>query len=146
MNISIFRFVCMFAALALCIGVSVHLVFAQDVGADIGGAAGIFRPKNPETAKRTSRTPAGPRRATPTRTAGPTSAEVEDILEKGNEFRDARRFAEAEAAYKNILKIRPKDGRAAYGLGNVYSDQQRWEEAETSYRNALLWSPSDVDA
>jgi tetratricopeptide (TPR) repeat protein len=67
-------------------------------------------------------------------------------LDKGNQFRDARRFAEAETAYQNVLKFKPYDGRAAYGLGNIYSDQQRWEEAEAAYRNAALWSPSDVDA
>jgi tetratricopeptide (TPR) repeat protein len=67
-------------------------------------------------------------------------------LDKGNQFRDARRFAEAEGAYQNVLKLKSNDGRAAYGLGNIYSDQQRWEEAEVAYRNAALWSPSDVDA
>jgi tetratricopeptide (TPR) repeat protein len=71
---------------------------------------------------------------------------VEDLLEKGNQFRDSRRFAEAEEAYNSVLKIKPRDGRAAYGLGNIYSDQQRWEEAEAAYRNAAAWSPSDVDA
>jgi len=71
---------------------------------------------------------------------------VEELLDKGNQFRDARRFAESEAAYQSILRINPRDGRAAYGLGNIYSDQQRWEEAETAYRNAATWSPSDVDA
>jgi tetratricopeptide (TPR) repeat protein len=58
----------------------------------------------------------------------------EEMLSQGNELRDARRFAEAEAAYGGILKIKPKDGRAAYGLGNIYFDQQRWDEAERNYR------------
>ena len=71
---------------------------------------------------------------------------VEDLLEKGNEFRDARRFAEAESSYQEVLKLKPRDGRAAYGLGNVYSDQQRWDTAETAYRNAASWSPSDVES
>jgi superkiller protein 3 len=68
------------------------------------------------------------------------------LLARGNEFRDGRRFAEAEEAYQGALKIKPRDGRAAYGLGNVYTDQQRWETAETAYRNAAQWSPSNVDA
>jgi superkiller protein 3 len=71
---------------------------------------------------------------------------VEDLLAKGNEFRDARRFAEAEEAYQGALKIKPRDARGAYGLGNVYTDQQRWESAETAYRNAAQWGPSNVDA
>ena len=117
---------------------------------DVGGAAGIFRPKNPEAKKRINRPSPVVRRGSASRTTGATNAAVEDrieeLLDKGNQFRDARRFAEAEAAYQSILKLKANSGRAAYGLGNIYSDQQRWEEAEVAYRNAAQWSPSDVDA
>ena len=38
---------------ALCLSLSAFaVVFAQDVGADVGGGAGIFRAKNPETKKK----------------------------------------------------------------------------------------------
>ncbi|MGI8917893.1 MAG: tetratricopeptide repeat protein [Pyrinomonadaceae bacterium] len=129
--------------------------FGQDVGADVSGGAGIFRPKNPETRKKTAK-PATPvtkpgtsTRATPrvTRVTTPANDDrVEDLLEKGNELRDVRRFAEAEQSYQGVLKLRPRDARAAYGLGNVFTDQQRWDDAETSYRNAVLWNPKSVDA
>ncbi len=129
--------------------------FGQDVGADVSGGAGIFRPKNPETRKKTAK-PATPvtkpgtsTRPTPrvTRVTTPANDDrVEDLLEKGNELRDARRFAEAEQSYQGVLKLRPRDYRAAYGLGNVFTDQQRWDDAETSYRNAVLWNPKSVDA
>jgi tetratricopeptide (TPR) repeat protein len=122
----------------------------QDVGADVGGGAGIFRPKNPEAKKRSTKPAPIVRRGSSARRSGATSANVadsiEELLDKGNQFRDARRFAEAEEAYNGVLKLKANDGRAAYGLGNIYSDQQRWEEAEAAYRNAALWSPSDVDA
>lgn len=139
---------------ALCFIISPYSLsaFAQDVGGDIG--AGIFRPKNPETKKRTTKpaTPVvkpGNRSSTrPSRPpAGPSVADrVEDLLEKGNSFRDERRFEEAESAYKSIFQLKPRDSRAAYGLGNVYNDQQRWEDAEKAYRDAVEWSPKDVDA
>jgi tetratricopeptide (TPR) repeat protein len=121
---------------------------AQDVGVDVGGGAGVFRAKNPETKRRaTPRTPpVGGAHRLPRATVALTEDRVEELLDKGNDFRDARRFAESEQAYNSVLKIKPRDGRAAYGLGNIYSDQQRWEEAETAYRNAAAWSPSDVDA
>ncbi len=141
--------------LALCLSVLVigSRALAQDVGSDAGGA-GIFRPKNPETKKRTTRpSTTSPRTTTPTtRTSprsrsGPSNAErVEDLLDKGNELRDARKFAEAEDAYQGVLRINSRDARAAYGLGNVYTDQQRWEDAEESYRNAVQWAPTNVDA
>ena len=146
---SIFRSV--LALVAFSVGSSFGAgAMGQDIGADVGGAAGIFRPKNPEAKKRTSRPGPVVRRGSASRTSGATSAgvedRIEDLLEKGNEFRDARRFAEAEGAYQSVLKLKANNGRAAYGLGNIYSDQQRWEEAEAAYRNAALWSPSDVDA
>ncbi len=148
---SIFRFVSLLAALSAMLLLSLVSVLAQDVGADVGGGAGIFRPKNPETKKRTAKPVTPVTKRTPTsRTAAPpntaASERVEDLLEKGNEFRDARRFAEAETSYQEVLKLKPRDARAAYGLGNVYSDQQRWESAEGAYRNAVAWSPSDIEA
>ena len=146
---SIVRVPVLLVALSFCLSAVGLSARGQDVGADVGGGAGIFRPKNPETRKRGPR-PAPPKRTNTSRTATPANAvnedRVDELLEKGNQFRDARRFAEAEDSYQSILKLKPKDGRAAYGLGNIYSDQQRWDEAETEYRNAVLWSPSDADA
>ncbi len=133
------------AAFCLSLGAVVS-VSAQDVGADVGGGAGIFRAKNPETKKKpgTATKPAG-------RTAGPArnravEERVEELLDKGNEARDTRKFAEAEDAYKEVLKLKPRDARAAYGLGNIYSDQQRWDDAEAAYRNSVTWAPTNADA
>lgn len=138
----------------LCLGLICPSALAQDVGAEVGGGAGIFRPKNPETRKAGAKPPSSAARptASSSRSTGrvrptPASAErVEDLLDKGNQFRDARKFSDAESAYQSVLKIKPGDARAAYGLGNIYTDQQRWEDAETAYRNAVLWSPNDVEA
>src|SRR5262249_45975946 len=126
---------------------------AQDVGADIGGGAGIFRAKNPEAKKKSTK----PTTTTGTtgkpsnrgtggkRASAATAHRAENLLETGKRFRDARNIAEAEGAYQGVLKIKPKDWRAAYGLGNVYSDQGRWDDAEAAYRNAIQWAPNEVD-
>jgi tetratricopeptide (TPR) repeat protein len=149
---SILRSVLAFILLSVGLSLAGVSALGQDVGVDVGGAAGIFRPKNPEAKKRSNKPASTGRRGSTSRPAAPTAISpavedrIEDLLDKGNQFRDSRRFAEAEDAYESILKIKPRDGRAAYGLGNIFSDQQRWEEAETAYRNAVLWSPSDVDA
>ncbi len=135
------------AALCLSLGATAS-VSAQDVGADVGGGAGIFRARNPETKKKpgTAAKPTG-------RTAGPArprasnvSERVEDLLDKGNEARDTRKFAEAEDAYKEVLKLKARDARAAYGLGNIYADQQRWDDAEAAYRNSVAWAPTNANA
>jgi tetratricopeptide (TPR) repeat protein len=143
------RAVCLTAA-AVCFSFSVtSAVLAQDVGADVGGS--VFRAKNPETKKKgpTATTTKPSNTTKPTRTAPPranVAERVEELLDKGNEARDARNFAGAEDAYKEVLKLKPRDARAAYGLGNIYSDQQRWDEAETAYRNSVTWAPNDADA
>jgi tetratricopeptide (TPR) repeat protein len=152
------RFALTFVALCLSLSSTGTAAFGQDVGADVGGGAGIFRPRNPETKKVAAKpmtpvtkpsTRSGPRSnrgAAAASAAAAAEERVEDLLTKGNELRDARRFPEAEEAYQGALKIKARDARAAYGLGNVYTDQQRWEQAETAYRNAALWGPSNVDA
>lgn len=136
------------AAICLSLGVVANAL-AQDVGIDPGGA-GLFRPKNPET-KKTAKPAAGTK--PPSRTTGPArpsrsnvAERVEELLYKGNEARDGRNFTEAEDSYKEVLKLKPRDARAAYGLGNVYSDQQRWADAEAAYRNAVTWAPTDANA
>jgi tetratricopeptide (TPR) repeat protein len=135
------------ASFCLSLG-AVASVSAQDVGADVGGGAGIFRAKNPETKKKPGTTTKPPSRTTgPARTkVSNVSERVEELLDKGNEARDTRKFAEAEDAYKEVLKLKARDARAAYGLGNVYSDQQRWDDAEAAYRNSVAWAPADADA
>jgi len=138
------------AVLCFALSGSALQALAQDVGVDVGGS--VFRAKNPESKKKTTTkpgttTPKPGNRATGSTRVKPAVADrVEDLLEKGNEARDARRFTEAEDAYKEILKLKARDARAAYGLGNVYSDQQRWEDAEAAYRNSVTWAPTDADA
>ncbi|HEX5888860.1 MAG TPA: tetratricopeptide repeat protein [Pyrinomonadaceae bacterium] len=138
-------------SVAVCLSLSVAgRALAQDVGADVGGGAGIFRAKNPETKKKgtTTKPSATAKPGTrPTSGARARLAErVEDLLDKGNQARDARDFAGAEESYKEVLKLSPRDARAAYGLGNVYADQQRWDDAEAAYRNSVAWAPKDADA
>jgi tetratricopeptide (TPR) repeat protein len=123
----------------MCSGVA----SAQEVGGDLSGGAGIFRPKNPE-AKRTGN-PSRPV-ARPTR---PNPAEIEekfeDALADGNDARDARKFAAAESSYRTALKLKPRDTRAHYGLGNVFTDQQRWDDAEQIYRQAVAITPNNPE-
>src|SRR6266542_1069900 len=103
-------------------------VQGQETGGALGGGAGIFRPKNPETKRSTN--PSRPV-ARPTRPTRPNPAEAEekfeDAIADGNDARDARKFAAAEASYRAALSLKPRDARALYGLGNVFADQQRWD-------------------
>ncbi|HEX8421784.1 MAG TPA: hypothetical protein VF634_00135, partial [Pyrinomonadaceae bacterium] len=93
---------------------------AQEAGGDLGGGIGIFRPKNPETSskRRTNRgRPSSGARTTPRRPAGKTTTaaetaeleeKVEDLLDEGNEARDARRYTEGEQAYRSALQLKAR--------------------------------------
>ncbi|HXM35893.1 MAG TPA: tetratricopeptide repeat protein [Pyrinomonadaceae bacterium] len=132
------------SVVACCVlSLTTGLASAQSVGDDIG--AGVFKPKNPETKRRT------PKSVKPVTkpTRKPDTAlddRIDDLLDKGNNARDAKKYGEAQEAYEGVLKLRAHDARGAYGLGNVYTDQRRWEDAEKAYRDAVEWSPKDVDA
>ena len=125
-------------------------VRAQDVGGDIGG--GIFKPRNPETKKnplKPAKPVTKPTTRTPVKKPNPNvelENRIEELLSKGNDARDAKKYAEAQEAYEGVLKLKANDPRGAYGLGNVYTDQRRWEEAEKYYRDAVAGEPSNVDA
>lgn len=119
---------------------------AQSVGDDIG--AGVFKPKNPEPKRHTPKPikPVTKPTRTPRKPDTSLDDRIDDLLEKGNDARDAKKYPEAQEAYEGVLKLRARDARGAYGLGNVYTDQRRWEDAEKSYRDAVDWSPKSIDA
>lgn len=130
------------AALALtCLSIASGPISAQETGGELGGGAGIFRPKNPE-AKRST----GPKRPPrPRMSPAEIEAQYQDALADGNDARDARRFAQAEAAYRRAMTLKPRDARAHYAIGNVFVDQQRWDDAETSYRKAHETGANDPE-
>lgn len=156
----IFHFKMLIVCAALVLA-GVSAARAQEAGGDLGGGAIIFRPRNPETTskrsanRRTGTSTSGTRtgaRSTPVRGAGNPAAAAEleeryeDLLDEGNEGRDDRKYAEAEKSYRQALQLKPKDWRAAYGLGNIYTDQQRWDEAEQYYRQATSYNAQGADA
>jgi len=121
------------AILFACAALSQPVVKAQETGGELGGGAGIFRPKNPEA--RRSGNPTRP--AAPRLSPAEIEARFQDAIADGNDARDARKFAAAETAYRSALRLKARDARAHYGLGNVFVDQQRWDDAEKSYRLAV---------
>src|ERR1700704_3164339 len=134
------------AAACLLVIVGVAPTRAQSVGDDITG--GMYKPKNPDTKKHTTKTGKGPKstRGKPTKANADLEARIDALLDKGNDARDAKKYPEAQEAYEGVLKLKANDARGAYGLGNVYTDQRRWEDAEKAYRDAAEWSPTNVDA
>lgn len=56
---------------------------------------------------------------------------------KGNYLYNQRRYAEAEAAYRNALGFDPNDSAAYNNLGLALKSQKRYEEAIKAYEKAL---------
>lgn len=148
------------SALAACLTLfAAATARAQEAGGDLGGGAGIFRPKNPETSRkrtpgikpptvRSTSRPPGARGGTGRPAAVPPEVieeQFEDALEEGNTARDARKYPEAEKAYRAAGQLKTKDWRGWYGLGNVYTDQQRWDEAEKAYKQASDYAQLQAD-
>src|SRR5438128_10411607 len=74
----------------ICAGVAQ----AQETGGELGGGAGIFRPKNPEAKRSSNPSRSGPR--TPRANPAETEEKFQDAIADANEARDARRSAPAE--------------------------------------------------
>src|SRR5206468_3603496 len=128
------------AVVIICAGL-VPSASAQETGGELGGGAGIFRPKNPEA--KHSGNPTRP--VTPRLSPAEIEARFQDALADGNDARDARKFGAAENSYRAALRLKPRDARANYGLGNVFVDQQRWDDAEIAYRAAKETAPNNPE-
>jgi tetratricopeptide (TPR) repeat protein len=116
------------------------LCFAQEAGGDLGGGAGVFRPKNP-LAKNKKNT-----KTTTAKAAALLAEKVEAALEEGNTARDARKFDGAERAYSSAVQLKTTEARAYQGLGNIFTDQERWVDADNNYRLAIRYDPNGADS
>lgn len=65
---------------------------------------------------------------------------------RGNEMRAALRFAEAEAAYREAIRLDPRLDLAHNNLGILLALRGAAEEAAAEFRTVLRLNPRDVDA
>lgn len=69
---------------------------------------------------------------------------VSQLYEKGNRLLDARRYAEAERAFLDALKLAPDIPAIHHGLGLVYIQIQDYESAVLHLEDALRREPNQV--
>jgi tetratricopeptide (TPR) repeat protein len=57
-----------------------------------------------------------------------------------------RKYPEAEAEFREAIRLRPGSFDGHHNLGNALSRQKRYAEAEAAYREALRRKPADAEA
>jgi tetratricopeptide (TPR) repeat protein len=72
--------------------------------------------------------------------------EITEMLEKGNELFDAKKYEEAAASYKAILEKFPDAFLVNKNLGNCYFAQEKYDEAEAFYLKILEKDPRNFEA
>ena len=73
--------------------------------------------------------------------AGPAA-----LLAEARDQRRAGRFAQAEAAYRQLLALRPNAAEARGELGNLLRRRGRLDEAASEYQLALALEPDLFEA
>lgn len=74
--------------------------------------------------------------------ASETQFRVTELYEKGNRLLDARRYAEAERAFLDALKLAPEIAAVHHGLGLVYLQTHDYEAAVLHLEDALKLDPN----
>lgn len=64
----------------------------------------------------------------------------------GISFSLAKKYSEAEDAFKMAISLDKQHTGALYGLGRIYLEQGRYEEAVEAYKKVVLLKPDFVDA
>jgi tetratricopeptide (TPR) repeat protein/tRNA A-37 threonylcarbamoyl transferase component Bud32 len=75
-----------------------------------------------------------------------SAAKVKEYIEAGERLLNQGRHADAEAAYREAVRLNPGDADAHEGLGGVLWDVKRYPEAETAYREAIRLDAGHVEA
>ncbi len=64
-------------------------------------------------------------------------------LREGSMWLRAKRYEEAEQAYREAIRLAPEKPGGYLGLGHVYRQQERYDEAIAAYKKAQETSPKD---
>ncbi len=72
--------------------------------------------------------------------------ELKDLLLKGNELFDQKKYEEAIVIYQQILEKYPDAYIIYKNIGNCYFQQEKYEEAEKEYQKILEKDPQNIDA
>ncbi len=72
--------------------------------------------------------------------------QADELIQKGFDCFNRGQYAEAEAAYRKYLELRPNDSTGYNNLGLSIKNQKRYDEASKIYKKALKLNPNNADA
>ncbi|HEY9405380.1 MAG TPA: tetratricopeptide repeat protein [Pyrinomonadaceae bacterium] len=71
---------------------------------------------------------------------------AEQQYKVGTNFLNDQKYAEAEAALREAIRLNPNYAYAHFNLGNALDKQQKYAEAEVEFREAIQLNPNDAYA
>jgi tetratricopeptide (TPR) repeat protein len=72
------------------------------------------------------------------------AADADAHVDRGWKLYEQGRYAEAEAAYREAIRLNPASAVARSNLGTVLRDLKRYPEAEAAYREAIRLNPASA--
>jgi tetratricopeptide (TPR) repeat protein len=78
----------------------------------------------------------------PENAVAPGDSDVAEAQRCAERWQKQRRWAEAEAAFRKVIRLAPANAAAHYGLGCAQWGQRRSVEAEAAFREAIRLAPA----
>ncbi len=75
-----------------------------------------------------------------------SAAKAQQYRDAGNRLADEYRYADAEAAYREAIRLDPGNADAHNDLGYLFAIVNRRPEAEAAYREAIRLNPAHAEA
>lgn len=71
---------------------------------------------------------------------------IDQLFQQGNAAQDARNYSQAEAIWRRVIQLAPKDPIAYRNLGVALREQGKLDEAIAVLRKAIQLDLNDADA
>ena len=71
---------------------------------------------------------------------------VRELFQQGSAAQDAGKYSQAEAIWRRVLQIEPKNAYAYYNLGIALRNQGKLEQAIAAYKKAIQLNPNYANA
>ena len=93
-----------------------------------------------------TRSPTLPARPAPPRARPRSAAQAEQYRDAGNRLCGEYRYVDAEVAYREAIRLDPRNADAHNDLGYLLAIVNRRLEAEAAYREAIRLNPHHAEA